>query len=128
MKTEVKELFKKAERSFSAAERLFKDGDYDFAVSRAYYAMFYCAEALLLTKNLSFSKHSAVISSFGKEFVKTGILDKKLQRYLLDTFDARQKSDYDFAMYPTKEECKNILKDAKLFLEKTKEYLRSENG
>jgi uncharacterized protein (UPF0332 family) len=33
--------------------------------------MFYCAEALLFSIGLSFSKHSAVISFFGKEFVKT---------------------------------------------------------
>jgi len=35
--------------------------------------MFYTVEALLLSQNLTFSKHSAVISAFGKNFVKTGI-------------------------------------------------------
>ena len=36
--------------------------------------MFSYAEALLLTKGLSFSKHSAVIENFGKHFIKTGLL------------------------------------------------------
>jgi uncharacterized protein (UPF0332 family) len=45
--------------------------------------MFYAAEALLLDQDLSFSKHSAVISAFGQRFVKTGILDSSLHRHLL---------------------------------------------
>lgn len=42
-----------------------KNGLYDFAVSRAYYAMFYIAEAFLLGQDLSFSSHAGVISAFG---------------------------------------------------------------
>lgn len=72
MNAEVKKLIQKSKRSLKAAENLFRDKDYDFAVSRAYYAMFYAAEALLLTKNLSFSKHSGVISGFWEHFVKKG--------------------------------------------------------
>ncbi len=34
-------------------------------------------EALLLNKNLAFSKHSAVIASFGKEFVKKGFFSQR---------------------------------------------------
>jgi len=34
---EIEELLKKARRSVAAAERLLRDGDTDFAVSRAYY-------------------------------------------------------------------------------------------
>jgi len=60
---EVKDIVNKAQRSLKVAQRLYKDGEYDFAVSRAYYSMFYMAAALLLTKELSFSKHSGVIPS-----------------------------------------------------------------
>ena len=57
MNLEVEKLFKKAERSLHSAKLLFDDGGYDFAVSRAYYSMFYAAEALLLSKGLSFSNN-----------------------------------------------------------------------
>jgi hypothetical protein len=40
----------------------------DFAASRAYSSLFYTAEALLLSRGLSYSSHPAVIASFGKEF------------------------------------------------------------
>jgi uncharacterized protein (UPF0332 family) len=46
---EIDELLVKARRSVVAAERLLASSDNDFAVSRAYYAMFYAARALLLT-------------------------------------------------------------------------------
>ena len=63
-------LLTKARRSLAAARRLVADGDLDFAVSRAYYAMFYTAQAFLLGRGLRFSKHSAVIAAFGQEFAK----------------------------------------------------------
>lgn len=59
-------LIHKAHRSLAAADRLAKDDDLDFAVSRAYYAMFYAAQAVLLSRGLRFSKHAAVIAAFGQ--------------------------------------------------------------
>jgi uncharacterized protein (UPF0332 family) len=47
LKEETFALFEKAERSIRNAEKTMVDGDLDFAASRAYYAMFYVADALL---------------------------------------------------------------------------------
>ncbi len=52
MKPEQQALIKKAKRSLNAAKTLAEDEDYDFSVSRAYYAMLYVAQALLLSKEL----------------------------------------------------------------------------
>jgi len=68
MNPEIKALIEKAKRSQKAASNLFKDGDSDFAASRAYYSLFYTASALSLSRELSFSSHSGVIANFGKEF------------------------------------------------------------
>lgn len=54
MKPEVEELLDKARRSIRTAEKILKDREVDFAGSRAYYAMFYVAEALLLDEDLRF--------------------------------------------------------------------------
>jgi len=88
-------LLVKAKRSLCASENLMENGDYDFSISRTYYSMFYCAEALLLTKDMKFSKHSAVISYFGREFVKSGLLSRELYDYLLKGFRERQIGDYE---------------------------------
>jgi len=57
-------LLRKAHSSLHAAKLLAGEKLFDFAVSRAYYTMFYVAEALLLGQGLSFSKHSAVLAAF----------------------------------------------------------------
>ena len=92
---EIQALLVKAKRSICASENLMENGDYDFSISRTYYSMFYCAEALLLTKDMKFSKHSAVISYFGREFVKSGLLSRELYDYLLKGFRERQIGDYE---------------------------------
>ncbi len=94
MKPEAQELMDKTVRSLKTAEKILKDGEVDFAGSRAYYAMFYVAEALLLQRDLSFFSHSAVTANFGKEFAKTGILNPKFHNYLIKAQDRRNIGDY----------------------------------
>ena len=67
---EIDALLEKARRSLDASKNLMERGDYDFSISRAYYSMFYCAEALLLTKDLKFSKHSAELTQDAKIFLE----------------------------------------------------------
>ena len=94
---EVRELASKAERSVVAARRLLEAGDYDFAVSRAYYAMFYVARALLLTRGVRRSKHSGVLAAFASEFVRSGELPAELFALLRNGFEDRGESDYGLA-------------------------------
>jgi uncharacterized protein (UPF0332 family) len=97
-------LLKKAHRTVQSARLLLTDGDSDGAVSRAYYAMFYVAEALLLSKGMTFSSHSAVISAFGKELAKPGTIPGEFHRYLIDAQEARNTSDYQVVSHLTEEE------------------------
>ncbi len=46
---EIQDLRRRARGSIEAAEMLLLGGHPDFAASRAYYAAFYCASALLLS-------------------------------------------------------------------------------
>ncbi|HEY9737609.1 MAG TPA: HEPN domain-containing protein [Trichocoleus sp.] len=84
MTPEQQALLDKAQRSLQASQQLMQQEFYDFAVSRAYYAMFYVAEALLNYEGLAFSSHSAVIGAFGQHFAKTGKVPAELHRYLID--------------------------------------------
>ena len=60
MKRRTGQLLAKGEDAIEAAELLLKSGKKDFAAGRAYYAMFYTAEALLFEKGLEFRKHAGV--------------------------------------------------------------------
>jgi uncharacterized protein (UPF0332 family) len=121
---EIKALLEKAKRSQKAAAKLFKDGDVDFAASRAYYSLFYTAEALLLTRDLSFSSHSAVIANFGKEFAKMGILNPKFHHYLMEAQDRRNIGDYSILAEVTAEQVREMLAWAKEFIKAAENYLR----
>lgn len=123
MKVEIEEIIRKAERSLEAALTLFEGNNFDFAVSRAYYSMFYMAEAVLLTKNLSFSKHAGVISGFNQHFIKTGILDYRYYEMLRYAFEQRGIGDYRFEAQISRETAQKVLNDAREFLEVTRKHL-----
>jgi uncharacterized protein (UPF0332 family) len=94
MNSQQIDLVNKAQDSLNAAKLLKSNNYFDIAVSRAYYAMFYIAEAYLEGENQQFSSHAAVISSFGKNFAKAGKVPKKFHRFLIDAQALRQTSDY----------------------------------
>ena len=96
MKKEVESLIQRATRYLKSAELLLKEGDYESSVSRTYYAMFYAVQAVLLTRDLSFSSHKGVISAFGKHFVQTDIFPREMGRELNRAFEKRQMGDYEY--------------------------------
>lgn len=95
MKDETRHLLDKAERALRAAETLMQAGSLEFAAGRVYYAMFHTAQALLRERDLRYRKHASVHAAYGRYFAKTGLLDPKYHRWLLDAFDERLRGDYD---------------------------------
>lgn len=94
MNLTISDLIKKAQESLDAARLLLEEGFIDIAAGRAYYTMFYIAQAFLLSEGQSYSKHSAVIAAFGRDFVKAGKIDPKFHRYLIDAQEVRLIADY----------------------------------
>jgi len=121
---EIKSLIERAKKYLKSAEILLKEEDYESSVSRTYYAMFYSAQAMLLTKGLSFSSHKGVISAFGEHFVKTGIFPKEMGRELNRAFEKRQIGDYEYTFVISKAEAEEILKSGREFVERIDQYLR----
>lgn len=119
-------LVDKAVRSIEAAALLFNHGDFDFAASRAYYAMFYVAEAALLIRHKTFSKHSGVLSGFYQEFVATGEFSKELHQSFHQAFEDRNESDYSFLDPFPEAEAKTLLKNAKVFVATIQKWISSQ--
>ncbi len=117
-------MLAKARRCLASAEILRQQQDFDSAMSRLYYAMFYAAEALLLARGQTFSSHRAVISAFGKLLVKTGELPPELHQWLIEAFDKRQLSDYEFLSGIGDPEVKAMQPKAAKFLEQAVAYLQ----
>lgn len=121
---EIVSLMERAKKYLKSSETLLKEEDYESSVSRTYYAMFYSTEAILLTKNLSFSPHKGVISSFGEHFIKPGSFPKDMGKELNRAFEKRQLGDYGSTFVIRKEEAEEMLEKGKDFVEKITQYLR----
>ena len=95
-----------------------------FAAAQSYYTLFYLTEALLLSKGLHYSSHSAVIAAFGKEFAKTGLLDPKFHRYLIDAEERREDGHYGGGRKVTDEDALESYDWAGEFMEVVEGYLK----
>jgi uncharacterized protein (UPF0332 family) len=120
-------LLDKAAENVGAA-RLLQQNDFrNIAASRTYYAMFYVAEALLLEKGMAFSGHAAVVSALGREFAKTGALDPRFHRHLIDAQDLRHSGDYGGGPAVTHDQVEQALQWAEDFIAAAEQYLAAED-
>ena len=123
MRKSIRALVDKSAENILASEELVKLQLYDIASSRIYYAMFYAAEALLLSAGREFSSHGALHAAFGEYFVKTGRIDSKYHRYLIDAFRERQVADYDAPAKVSKKNAETLIRQAKEFSEVIKNLM-----
>ena len=73
-----------------------------------------------------FTKHSAVIGYFRREYVKTNIFDRKLSDYIGDAFRIRQYCDYEDFFVVSREETELQYQHAVEFVEAVKNYLEAQ--
>lgn len=123
LSVQLGQMIKKAYRSLAAARYNITAGDYDFASSRAYYAAFYAIEAILLTKNLSLSKHAGVIAAFNQHFIKPGIFPKEFSKMIERLFRDRQTGDYGFELSISEEEVNEDVQMAEKLIGSIEVYL-----
>jgi len=126
VKEEISDLIDKAGKFLITAQQALNTGDYDSCASRCYYAMFFVAEAALLTKNLTASSHKGVISLFGEHFVKTKIFERNLGKAISDAYDKRIVGDYGVGFIVTEQQAQDLLKTAQGFIGKLKDYLQKQ--
>ena len=79
--------------------------------------MFCAVEALLAEQNLSFSKHGAVHAVLGEHFAKTGDMDAKFHRWVLDAFDKCLHGDCAFELTLTSYEVREMIERARELLQ-----------
>lgn len=120
---DIEILSAKAQTFLGSAGQLLSIGDYNSCASRCYYAMFLMAQAALLTKNLSSPSHKGVISLFGEQFAKTGVLESHMGRTLNFAYDKRIVGDYGVSVSVAQDEAEHLLEAARDFVGKVKDYL-----
>jgi uncharacterized protein (UPF0332 family) len=122
--SDIEYLMKLADESHEAARVMIDNGITRFSAAQSYYTIFYLAQAMLLTKGLTFSKHSAVVAAYGREFARTGLLDPKFHRYLIDAQERRMVGHYgDEHEEVTEAQALESFQWAGEFMEAVKAYL-----
>jgi uncharacterized protein (UPF0332 family) len=125
VKEEARKFLEKAHRTLRAAATLLREGDPESAVGRCYYAMLHAAQALLRDRDLRYRNYPAVHAAYGEHFAKTGLLDPKYHRWLLDACDERLRGDYDIDVSFDPESLTKRIEQAGEFLAVAKTYLES---
>jgi len=115
--------YEQAKQCLKSAITLIDSNDYKGAANRSYYAVFHAMRSVLALQNVDFGKHSAVISYFRKEYIKTGVFVVELSDIIENLFTVRNKCDYDDFYVVSKEDVMNQLNSAEYFLEEVNKYL-----
>lgn len=123
---QIKIMMTKAKDSLEVARQLHEQKHYNDAASKAYYAVFHSLQAILLTKELSFSKHSAVMSAFNKEFIYSGVFVKDFYTKIIRLFKDRQIGDYEYTKEIDRESSETDVADTEMIINAIEEYLKKE--
>lgn len=114
-----------AKERIEISKFMIDNGHYKDSVNRSYYSIFSAIRALLAEKEVDFKKHSAVISYFRLNYIKTEIFDKKLSDYVGSAFNTRNDCDYEDFVFISREEAETQYLHAVEFYEVIKNYLES---
>lgn len=106
--------------------KLMEGGFWAAAVSRAYYAAFYAARALLFASGLEARSHSGVINLLSLHFVRPGTLPAELVRAFSAMQSAREQADYQSAMVFDEQAARESLATAARFQEQVAQRLRAD--
>ena len=113
-----------AREKLTSAKLLLEAGLYKDSVGRSYYAIFSAIRAILAVRQVDFSKHAGVIAYFQKEFIKTGIFDKKYSKYLQQAFQIRNSGDYDEFFIVSEQDAEEQYERATEILTIIEEYIK----
>jgi uncharacterized protein (UPF0332 family) len=111
-------------RALRTARLAFDDGDWVGAINRAYYAIFYAANAVLELEGLERSKHSGVLALFRQRYIKTGIIEPEFSVIYGKAFESRSEGDYERAKFPSQADAVQAIEGARRFVERIEQFLK----
>ncbi len=114
--TAAEKLLGRADRYLVSASALLDLGDHESAVSRAYYAMFYTARAVLGVRGVTATTHSGVVSEFGRVFVRTEDVEREHLAALGRALNDRLLAEYDEDLTFSRAQAERVVASAEAFV------------
>jgi uncharacterized protein (UPF0332 family) len=118
------ELIDSARARLTGARHALAAGDFDLAVSAAYYAMLYAARAALSEHDEHARRHGGTWGLFHRRFVASGAFDQDLHALAQQAQEAREGVDYE-ANLPPADEAKRYVEGAAEFIAAVERMLSS---
>jgi uncharacterized protein (UPF0332 family) len=118
----------KAKEVLHDAKTLLKEKSFASSVNRSYYAIFHALRAVTALDGFDASKHSGVIAYINREYVKTGIFDKRLSKILDTAFRLREKADYDDFILISLDTAEEQISKAEEIINMVEPYLKQKWG
>ncbi|MCC7361390.1 MAG: HEPN domain-containing protein [Anaerolineales bacterium] len=116
-------------QALRTAESEFGQGhDFQVVANRAYYAVFYAANAALATQGRQRSKHPGVLAIFREEFVLTGLIEGSYLRDYEEAMKRRHLSDYDLNAFINADYVRVGLEAAQRFTSRIERYLAADGA
>ena len=115
-----------AEENLVASKTLLNAEQYKSSVNRSYYALFHALRTVTALDGFDSSKHSGIIAFFNRTYVKEGIFDKSLSKYIDVSFRLREKADYQDFVVITKEQAEEQYNKAEQLICAVKPYLEEQ--
>lgn len=119
----VKYRLENAFNTLSEVESHRKNGFYNTAVNRMYYACYYAARAILTAYHIEAKSHEGVRQQLGLNFVLTGKISEEQGRFYSRLFSKRTTGDYDDFITHTLETVDELYPQAQVFVDKIAELL-----
>lgn len=116
MDDKIDALLNKAQKYLRSAAVLYELEDFDSCASRAYFAMFYSAQAMLLRETQAFSSKQGIRSSFIQQFVRNGPLPARAADALERAAELQEVGDYAYDFAVSGEDAEYILSESEAFV------------
>ena len=120
---EVEHLLRNAQEALETGELNLAHERYAGAINRAYYAMFYAASGILLTKGIVSKPHTNVLFLFRQHFIKSDLIEIEYSDIYGSAMNTRTENDYDMLFDNTQADAKEMLASAQCFVARIADYL-----
>ena len=124
----VKYRMERSDETIQEAIYSAQGGWYNLAVNRLYYACYYAAVAVLISKSVETQSHSGVRTMMALHLVKEGILAKEHRTTFTSLFHSRQSSDYDDFVKCDVDTYNDFLLKAKNCIDALKKIIETSNS
>lgn len=113
-----------AKEKIEAAKKLLESGFYRDSVSRAYYAMYHLAKAVLVLQDKNPYSHRGVKILLASELVRHGLMDKDIYNLFVLAKEKREDADYRELIKITKKDAVKAVENAEIFIRKGLEIIK----